>query len=137
MRRMLTLALIAAVASPALSAPARAGKGRMTIPNPPTAPKLRGALGPDAGLVARGAAPAAAAVANDPAGAGAAERLFLPSPIAAAASSSGGPQACRAACAQTYYFCAAAGDDEACPSRWALCRSSCDAPSPVQSFAPR
>ncbi len=133
MRRILTFALILAIAGPALAAPAGAGKGRMVIPTPAAAPKLRGALAPDAGPVARGAAPVAVADASS----GAAERLFLPSPTAASTPTSGAPQACRAACAQTYYFCAAGGDDEACPSRWALCRSGCDAPSPVQSFAPR
>ena len=135
MRHMLTLALIAAVAGPALAAPAGPGKGRLVIPATPAAPKLRGALGPDAGPIARSAAPVA--VADDSSSVAAAERLFLPSPTAASAPASAAPLACRAACAQTYYFCAAAGDDEACPSRWALCRSGCDAPSPVQSFAPR
>ena len=135
MRRMLTLALVLAVASlaltaPALAAPTGASKGRMVIP---AAPKLRGALAPVTGPAPRAASPIGGADADT----SAAERLFLPSPATLSASTSGAPQACRAACAQTYYFCAAGGEDEACPARWALCRSACDAPSPVQSFAPR
>ena len=132
MRRVLTFALVLALASPALAAPAKAVRGRMTTPAAPAPAKLRGALEPDAP-----AGPRASRVAAEDAGAALAERLFLPPPTAAAAASSGAPQACRASCAQTYYFCASGEDAEACPSRWALCRSACDAPSPVQSFAPR
>jgi len=131
MRRVLTLALVLALAGPVLAAPAKAVRGRMTTPAAPAPAKLRGALEPDAL-----AGPRVSQMAAEDAGAAVAERLFLPPPTAAAASS-GAPQACRASCAQTYYFCASGEDAEACPSRWALCRSACDAPSPVQSFAPR
>jgi hypothetical protein len=131
MRRMLTLGLVLALAGPALAAPGGPARGRMVVPAQPAAPRLRGALTPDAGPAVR------SQLASGDSGASLAERLFLPPPTAASAPPSGAPQACRLTCAQTYYFCAAGEDAESCPSRWALCRSGCDAPSPVQSFAPR
>ncbi len=127
MRRLLTLAVVLALAGPALAGPTGVVRGRLIVPSPPAA--LRGPLSP----AAVAAAPDRSLA--DPPQASAAERLFL-APATLAAASGQSPQACRQACAQTYYFCAQSEGSEECPSRWALCRSACDAPSPVQSFAP-
>ena len=129
MRRLLSLALALALASPVFAAPAGVAKGRLVVPSASPPATLRGALAP--------ATPAGAPDRSliDPPQGSAAERLFLaPATLAAAGGQS--PQACRQVCAQTYYFCAQSEYSEECPSRWALCRSACDAPSPVQSFAP-
>ena len=130
MRRLILLALVLALAGPAPAAPAGAAKGRMSVPTPPAAAKLRGVLTPDAPVI--GATDRS--LVDAPPGA-AAERLFLaPATLAA---SNGDGRTCRLSCAQTYYFCAQADGPDACSAHWALCRAGCDAPSPVQSFAPR
>ena len=129
MPRLLALALVLALAGPALAAPSGVARGRLIVPSAPVPATLRGALSPTAPAGAPDRSLA------EPSQTSAAERLFL-APATLAAASGQSPQACRLACAQTYYFCAQSEYSDECPPHWALCRSACDAPNPAQSFAP-
>jgi len=133
MRRLVSLALVLVLAGPALAAPSGAPQGRLSVPPPPAAAKLRGALSPDAGP----APGPRSQVATEDAGAGQAERLFLPPPLTTSVvPPPGEAQACRLACAETYYFCSTSDNAADCPGQWAFCRAACGSSAPRLIPAP-